>query len=163
MDTDNHIEFNPIVDIRSRNSLFDTISLLEKKRNNSFEKIEIDISKRDNLMRRAKRIPLESLLQFDNDIIKKTYNYNIGNGIHKKILYKNSHFQIKRSDTIFNINLLKKPHGDILSEKITSKFTNIPLDHNKTLINQLKNEKDEDKKELPNEMYSNLFFHNFKK
>ena len=154
-DSLNHIDINQISNMNSKDKSIDSKkNLLKKKRNNSNEKKEMIKTKRDNLLRKAKRIALASLLKYDNDMISKIYNYNIGEGIHKKELYINGHFQIKCSSTSFNKELLKKPQGEILSENITSKFTNIPPDHNKTIINQLKNEKDEEKKELFDKLFN---------
>ena len=48
---------------------------------------------------------------------------------------------------------MKKTQGEILSEDITTKFTNFPHDHNKTLINNLLNDVDKIKREK----FRNLF------
>jgi len=44
-----------------------------------------------NLMRRDKTILFDSLLNYDNFIISKVYNGNIGNGINIKKLLKINH------------------------------------------------------------------------
>ena len=153
-DSLNHTDLNQISDINSKDISNSSKKMLQKKINNSNKKKEYVISKRDSLLRKAKRIALASLLKYDNDMISKIYKNNIGQGAHKKELYKIGHLPIRCSNALFNIELLKKPHGEILSENITSKYTNIPLDHNKTIINQLKNEKDEEKKELFNNLFN---------
>jgi hypothetical protein len=45
----------------------------------------------DNLIRRTKTLVLNSILQFDNYVILKAYNYNIGRGVNSKILLKNDY------------------------------------------------------------------------
>ena len=132
-------------------------NILQKKRNFSFdrkgEKEDLDKYARDNLLRKVKKIALDSLLKFDNDIIKKIYNNNIGNGVYIKKLFKNNYFQIKCIGVIFNKELLKTSQGEILSSNITTKYTNYPLDHNKKLIEELINEKDLEKRDI----FKNLF------
>lgn len=91
-------------------------------------------------------------MKYDNFIISRTYK-NVGNGVRIKKLLKIKHFQIKCTGTNFNKELLKKTQGEIFSADITSKFTNYPPTHNKELINNLLNEKNEEKKK----MFTNLF------
>ena len=55
---------------------------------------------------------------------------------------------------LFNQELLKKSQGEILSSNITTRFTNYPLDHNKKLIEELINEKDLEKREIFNNLFS---------
>lgn len=130
---------------------------LQKKRNLSFdnkrEYDELDKYSRDNLLRKVKKIAFDSILKFDNDIISKIYNNNIGNGIFIKKLFKNNYFQVKCIGVIFNQELLKTSQGEILSSNITTRYTNYPLDHNKKLIEELINEKDLEKREI----FKNLF------
>ena len=82
------------------------------------------------------------------------YNNRLGHGINIKKLLKNNHFQIKCTGTIFNKELLKKTQGEILSENITTRFTNFPRDHNKNLIINLLNEEDKVKKERFNNLFN---------
>ena len=135
----------------------DSLNILQKKRSLSFykkeEKEDLDKYSRDNLLRRVKKIALDSLIKFDNDIIRKIYKNNIGNGIVIKKLFKNNYFQIKCIGVIFNKELLKRSQGEILSSNITTKFTYYPLDHNKKLIEELINEKDLEKREI----FKNIF------
>ena len=70
----------------------------------------------DNLLRRAKRIALDSIRKYDNIIIDELYNHNLGNGVNKKKLLKNDHSQIKCTGTLFNKALLKKTQGEIFSK-----------------------------------------------
>ncbi len=137
-------------------------SFLQQKRNNSNlepkkeEKEEenyYDKNNLDNFIRRIKKLAFNSILKYDNKVISEMYNNRLGHGINIKKLLKNNHFQIKCTGTIFNKELLKKTQGEILSENITTRFTNFPRDHNKNLIINLLNEEDKVKKER----FKNLF------
>ena len=138
-------------------------SLLQQKRNNSDlepkkeEKEEencYDKNNLDNFIRRIKKLAFNSILKYDNKVISEMYNNRLGHGINIKKLLKNNHFQIKCTGTIFNKELLKKTQGEILSENITTRFTNFPRDHNKNLIINLLNEEDKVKKERFNNLFN---------
>ena len=144
-------------DIISKETSNATKSVLQKKRNRELneqgEKGNIDIYSKATLLCKVKKIIFDSLLKYDNYIIAKVYDNNIGNGINIKKLLKTNHYQVKCSRTQFNKELLKKTQGQIFSSSITTKFTNYPLDHNKQLIEKLLNEKNEERKEI----FINLF------
>ena len=148
---------NQIFDITSKETSNVTKNILQKKRNRELNeqgvKRNIDIYSKANLLCKVKKIIFDSLLNYDNYIISKMYNNNIGNGLNIKKLFKTNHYQIKCTGTQFNKELLKKTQGQIFSSSITSKFTNYPLDHNKQLIEKLLNEKNEERKEI----FKNLF------
>ena len=138
-------------------------SLLQQKRNNSDlepkkeEKEEencYDKNNLDNFIRRIKKLAFNSILKYDNKVISEMYINRLGHGINIKKLLKNNHFQIKCTGTIFNKELLKKTQGEILSENITTRFTNFPRDHNKNLIINLLNEEDKVKKERFNNLFN---------
>ena len=138
-------------------------SFLQQKRNNSNlepkkeEKEEencYDKNNLDNFIRRIKKLAFNSILKYDNKVISEMYNNRLGHGINIKKLLKNNHFQIKCTGTIFNKELLKKTQGEILSENITTRFTNFPRDHNKNLIINLLNEEDKVKKERFNNLFN---------
>ncbi len=121
-------------------------SFLQQKRNNK--------NNLDNFIRRIKKLAFNSILKYDNKVISEMYNNRLGHGINIKKLLKNNHFQIKCTGTIFNKELLKKTQGEILSENITTRFTNFPRDHNKNLIINLLNEEDKVKKERFNNLFN---------
>ena len=150
-------DINQISDIISKETSNITKNILQKKRNRELKeqgtKESIDIYSKTSLLCKVKKIIFDSLLKYDNYIISKMYNNNIGNGITIKKLFKTSHYQIKCSSTKFNKELLKKTQGEIFSSSITTKFTNYPLDHNKQLIEKLLNDKNEERKEI----FENLF------
>ena len=108
----------------------------------------------DNLLRKAKKVFFNSILEYDNYIIAKAYNYNIGKGINTKKLLKINYSQIKNTQTDFNKKLLSTPQKDIFSSKITTKYSNFPPDHNRRLINKLLEEEDLEKRELFNNLFN---------
>ena len=54
--------------------------------------------------------------------------------------------QNDNSTVLFNIEFLKKPIGEIFSDNISTRYTKYPLNHNKKLIDSLKNEEDINKR-----------------
>ena len=161
-DGTNKNDTNPVLNNNQKETSNTNNSLLQQKRNNSDlepkkeEKEEencYDKNNLDNFIRRIKKLAFNSILKYDNKVISEMYNNRLGHGINIKKLLKNNHFQIKCTGTIFNKELLKKTQGEILSENITTRFTNFPRDHNKNLIINLLNEEDKVKKER----FKNLF------
>ena len=131
---------------------------LTKKRKNSEGKKENHLLKKkysnNYLIRRAKKILFDSLLKFDNEVISKVYDSNIGNGINIKKLLKINHYNIQNTNTVFNKKLLNAPQKLIFSSDISTRFTNYPLNHNKILISKLLNEKNDDKRKIFNDLFS---------
>lgn len=156
-DLKNKKDANQISEILSKDTSNITKLLIPKKRINKKtkkeERDEFDKNNLDNILRRIKKLSFNSILKYDNKVISELYNNRLGHGINIKKLLKNNHFQIKCTGTVFNLELLKKTQGEILSEDITTKFTNFPHDHNKTLINNLLNDVDKIKREK----FRNLF------
>ena len=154
---------NPVLNNNQKETSNTSNSFLKQKRNNSDlepkkeEKEEenyYDKNNIDNFIRRIKKLAFNSILKYDNKVISEMYNNRLGHGINIKKLLKNNHFQIKCTGTIFNKELLKKTQGEILSENITTRFTNFPRDHNKNLIINLLNEEDKVKKERFNNLFN---------
>lgn len=161
-DGTNKNDTNPVLNNNQKETSNTNNSFLQQKRNNlnlepkKEEKEEencYDKNNLDNFIRRIKKLAFNSILKYDNKVISEMYNNRLGHGINIKKLLKNNHFQIKCTGTIFNKELLKKTQGEILSENITTRFTNFPRDHNKNLIINLLNEEDKVKKER----FKNLF------
>jgi hypothetical protein len=100
----------------------------------------------DNARRKVKRIVFTHLLKYINKQIKIKYNGKIGKGIFKKELFVLNQAQIANSSAIYNKSLLNKKLYDIFSDKISSRITNYPEDHNKVIIERLINEKDTEKR-----------------
>ena len=111
----------------------------------------------NNNNRKLKNCILYSSLNFINDKILKTFNYNIGNGINEKKLLKidSKHFNISRTD--FNMQLLETTLGEIFSYDIYGKYTNYLPDFNKKLINNLLNEEDLKKRKIFEDLFSKTF------
>ena len=108
----------------------------------------------DNLRRKIKHIILKNLLIFLNNEIKRIYNGNIGDGIFKKELQTINQSQKSDATINFNKEFLTKQISDIFSDKISGRFTNYPPYHNKRLIIDLLNEKDENKKIFFRKLFS---------
>ena len=120
-------DINQISDINSKDTVNNTKSVLQRKRNKTIskqgEKTDIDIGhkySKSSLICRVKKIIFDSILNYDNHIISKMYDNKIGNGINIKQLLRTNHSQIKCSGKIFNKDLLRKTQGEIFSSDITT-------------------------------------------
>ena len=106
----------------------------------------------DNLKRKVKKLLFKYLFDFINDKIKLVYNNNIGNGMFKKELL-NLNKEAKSSNKVkYYKDLLGKSLKEIFREKISPKYSNYPLDHNKYLIEKLTKGENEN-----NEYFKRLF------
>ena len=142
---------------RKRKKIDDKDKNVERKEesDNNESRVKYSI---DNLIRRTKTVVLNSMLQFDNNVILKTYDYNIGRGINTKILLKNDYSQKRDTKIEFNKNFLYKTQQEIFSEKISKKNKyKFPEDHNKILIANLLEEKDEIKRNIFQSLFSKTF------
>ena len=142
---------------RKRKKIDDKDKNVERKEesDNNESRVKYSI---DNLIRRAKTVVLNSMLQFDNNVILKAYDYNIGRGINTKILLKNDYSQKRDTKIEFNKNFLYKTQQEIFSEKISKKNKyKFPEDHNKILIENLLEEKDEIKRNIFQSLFSKTF------
>lgn len=112
----------------------------------------------DNIRRKCKHMIIKNLLGFINLKINKLYNGKIGHGIFRRELKTLNQSQISDASVNFNKNFLNKTLRDIFSENITGRFSIIPLNFNQILIDQLINERDEDKKTYFNKLFSLTFY-----
>ena len=96
---------------------------------------------------------MKYLINFINKKIQKVYQNNIGYGMNKMQLLKMNKQQIVSSNVKYNQEFLNKQLKDIFSDTITTKYKYYPNDHNKKLIQNLLNEKDEEKHKI----FVNLF------
>ena len=110
-----------------------------KKRGRSTEGGSHNKFSDDNVRRKTKHIVIKYVLKFINKKIIRLYDGNIGAGIFKKELLTINQKQITDATVEFNKMFLNKTLKDILSEDITTRFTNFPKDHNKKLIEDLMN------------------------
>lgn len=134
------------------------ISSLRKKRERLDANLDDYKYRDDNIRRKVKNLILNNLMNFINNKIAEKYQDNMGYGIYiKKLLIINQ--KLKSDSTIeFNKDFLNKSIGDIFSENISTRYTNYPLTHNKSLIYFLINYSDDDKKNYFNKLFSLTFF-----
>ena len=107
----------------------------------------------DNINKKIRCILLKNLEIFINHKINEIHINNIGHGKMIKRLWISKINIIQNSRIIFKQMLLKKTLLEIFTENIKPIFTNYPLDKNKKLIEELLNEKDDDKRNY----FKNLF------
>ena len=129
--------------------------LLGRKCKNSGESGEHNKFSDDNLSRRCKHIILNYLYIFINYLIKNVYNVSEENKIQ---LLKINQKQVLNTKVDYNLNFLNKTLKDIYSDNISTKYRNYPPQHNKILIEQLLNEKNETKKNIFEKLFSLTFF-----
>ena len=110
-----------------------------------------------NMRRKCKHLVLKNTLDFINKKIRSIYNGNIGNGLLKKELQTINQFQKHNANLNFNKEFLTKTLGQIFSDNLSTRFTNIPLNHNKMIITSLINEKDENKSIYFNKLFNITF------
>ena len=110
----------------------------------------------DNIIRKCKFIVLSHIMDFINAKIKEKYK-NIGYGIKIKQLMKINKSQVSNIKTDYNLKFMNKQLKDIFSDTISTKYTRFPLKKNENLIKELINEKDDEKKEYFNNLFSLTF------
>ena len=125
--------------------------------NSTGDKIEHNKFSDDNIRRKCKHLVLKNLLDFLNEIIKNIYNGNIGQGIFKKELQTLNQSQKSDARINFNKDFITKNLGEIFSDTISGRYTNFSPNHNKILIEKLKNENDENKKIYFNKIFNITF------
>ena len=134
--------------INKNESNEDINQALQKKRgriNTGKSKIIHNKYSDDNLRRKCKHLVLQNLMKFINDKIKEIYGH-IGYGMKiKKLLIINQE-QISNATIKFNKNFLSKKLSEIFSVNISTRYTNFDKEHNKILISELINDKDEIKR-----------------
>ena len=111
----------------------------------------------DNLRRKVKHIVLSDMMKFINNKISVLYKGNIGNGIFRKELLTINQKQKANAKVQFNQEFLNKILGDIFSEDISTRFTIYPLNHNRQVITDLRNETDESKRIYFNNLFNISF------
>ena len=134
------------------------ISSLSKKRERLDTNMEDYKYRDDNIRRKVKNLILNNLMNFINNKIAEKYHDNMGYGIYiKKLLIINQ--KLKSDSTIeFNKDFLNKSIGDIFSENISTRYTNFPLTHNKSLIQFLINYSNDENRNYFIKLFSLTFF-----
>ena len=139
----NSINKNTEIDIREESNIKE-VKILGKKREKSNYKGVHDKFSGDNVIRKIRTILLNNLTKFINKFIYEVYNGKINHGILIKELKNLNQNQTKNVQE--NKEFLNKKIKDIFSSDLCSKYTNFSSSHNKNLINELLNEKDEEKR-----------------
>ena len=85
------------------------------------------------------------------------YDGNIGNGNNIKKLFLINQAQVSNANIDFNRAFLEKTLGEIFSADLSKRIKNYNSDHNKILIEKLKNEEDEEKREYFNGLFNVSF------
>lgn len=111
----------------------------------------------DNLTKKSKNIILKYALKFINEKIEEIYQGDIGEGKFKKELKIISQKSKVKSTVNIDKSFLDKNLKDIFSENISGRFNNFPKTYNKTLIESLLNEEDEEKKSYFIELFNITF------
>ena len=133
--------------VKSSNSLTEII-LSEQSKTKPHNK-----SSDDNLIKKCKHLILNSVMEFINKKIFTIYNGNIGNNIYRKELLTLN----KKQKSNSNIEFANKTISDILSDNISTRYTNYLPEHNKLLIQKLRNDNDEIKKIYFNTLFNITF------
>ena len=101
----------------------------------------------DNMVRKTKSMIIKLLLNFINKKIFVIYDGKIGHGDNIKKLFLMNQAQVSNANINFNRAFLERTLGEIFSSELSKRINNYKNDHNKKLIQKLKNEKDKEKKE----------------
>ena len=110
----------------------------------------------DNKIRKAKLFIIKVIIQYINYKISKLYNNKKSNGIFSKIKIIDTS-QIKCVKKDYNIELLNKTLKEILSTKISKKYNGPPSEINNIIIEKLLNEKEEEKRQIFNNIFNKTF------
>ena len=111
----------------------------------------------DNMLRKTKCMIIKEVFNFINKKIFIIYNGNIGHGDNIKKLFLINHAQVSNANIYFNRAFLEKTLGEIFSADLSKRIINYKRDHNKKLIEKLKNEEDEEKNEYFNGLFNLTF------
>lgn len=147
---------HPSQDNKSESKIHGKKNLGRKRKNDSTKGRHNKYSS-DNIVRKCKHLVLNSLMEFINKKIKNMYNDKIGNNIFKKQLLTLNKEQKSDAKIQSNKQFLNKPIGDIFSVNISKRYTNYIPQHNKILIEGLKKEENENKKEYFNKLFNLTF------
>ena len=111
----------------------------------------------DNLERKIKSIVLKYLREFINKKLKQIYKNKIGKGIMIKKFLEINGRQVADTHINYNKEFIKKTLGSILSDTISSRYTSFKQNHNQLLIERLKTDEDENKREYFEKLFNLTF------
>ena len=138
---------NTLQDILYQISPITNIILGRKKKGSNDKNKRHNKFSFDNLMKKLKSLIIRELHIFINKILVMKYQNDIGKGLNKKQLMLINQDQITNATIKFNQNFLDKTIGEIFSEDLSGRVSSYLPTFNKTLIQELKDEKDPVKKE----------------
>ena len=115
----------------------------------NYDKTQFNLNK---LMKKTRYIIIENIILFINNSIKIMYGNNIGNNICVKQFLPIDKKNLCHSSVDFDKKFLNKKIKDILSVKISTKYSNYPEDKNKSLVEYLINNS-----EIGGELFKQLF------
>lgn len=111
----------------------------------------------DNIRRKCKCIILNYVKEFINKKLRQIYNNNIGNGIMKKKILDINKQQVAITNIDYNQKFIKKTIGTILSDTISTRFTNYRPKHNEELIKRLKEDENKNIREYFEKLFNLTF------
>ena len=153
----NNTDINNNSDSNETNIIMNNQLIRGRKKTNTKSKGLHDKYSQDNILRRIKCIILINIYNYINKKIYEIYKGKIGKGIFEKKLKKiNSKNNLSNSKNN-NIELLNKTLKDIFCDNISIRYTNYKNDHNKKIINDLLNEKNEEIREQFKKLFSLTF------
>jgi len=137
-------------------------TLIEKKNNATESTTKEEINKNNieyfyNKICKAKILIINVLIKFLNYIISKIYDNKIGNGPFRKELKNIDMCRIKLGSKDNNKKLMNTTLKEILSTKIKKTYTSYPPKINNIIIDNLLNEKDEEKRQVFNNLFNKSF------
>ena len=132
---------------------FQTKKSSNVKSNKESKKMKHDKFTDDNLRKKCKYLLINNLMIFINKKIYSIYQGNIGNNIYRKELLTLNKSQQSKSNLIYDRLFVNKKISEILSDNISSRYTNFPPEHNKLLIEKLRNNEDEYKRIYFNKLF----------
>ncbi len=100
---------------------------------------------------------LNSAIELINKKIYLIYDGNIGNNIFRKEILTLGKYQISNANIEFDKIFIHKKISEILSENISTRYTNYSPEHNKILIENLRNENDANKSIYFNKLFNLTF------
>ena len=137
----------------NNNNNFKTKKSSNDKSNKESKKMKHDKFTDDNLRKKCKYLLINNLMIFINKKIYSIYQGNIGNNIYRKELLTLNKSQQSNSNLIYDRLFVNKKISEILSDNISSRYTNFPPEHNKLLIEKLRKEEDEYKRIYFNKLF----------
>lgn len=111
----------------------------------------------NNLTKKAKPIIQKATIKYVNKQIRKIYNGKISNGMFKKELKNIRLDENKKTDKESNKKFLERTLKETFQVNIRQSHTSFPSDFNIKLIEELLNEKDEEKRIFLNDLFNMTF------